>query len=599
MRCIQRRLVPLALALALAVLALCPAFVHATPPAAGRRALTPDQLSRGVVAINCRQKGSRGGYLGTGTLVHPGGYVLTSTTVVPPEAVDIRCHFVGALNCPGELVFADEKRELAVIRVDPDDLPADARVVTFRPSGSLSVGETAFSLGDVRAAFVSSGRFNVSLGLVSGLYETTRNVTPQPVHVGPVIETTATMAAGMDGGPLFDASGRMIGLLSLNVSDIRWLGTAVPTDAFLDRLAAVVAEDIRARREGDGADAAEKPAAELRVAEGKGASMFPRRDRINAIFARQAERMEGSLVAVEVDRLKDRKTSRRRQRGRPRGGYRAIQRRPKAPVTGWLISDEGHVLTTWFNVWGQLKGIRVRLPDGQVVEAERLGRDEQKDLALLKFDPAKLKAGTELRPLRLAEAELKTGTPIAVVALGPGRSGHTLVRGIVSASGRLDGAGVQIDAPVNYGSAGGAVLDLRGRCVAVVSHVRTNSMWSQNSGVGLAIDAGSIRGALGDLKAGRTLAKPKRGYLGIRMSAGSLETTGVVVEQVQDDTPAEEAGLKPKDIITAVGDEKVADPADLARIIGGAGPGTEVRLTVTRGDKTVTVGVTLDEHPYR
>jgi S1-C subfamily serine protease len=560
-------------------------------------ALTLDELSGAIVAINCRKEGVRGGYLGTGTLVHPDGYVLTSTTVVPPEAVDIRCHFVDALNRPGRLVHADQTLELAVIRVDPNDLPDRVRTVTFRRSRSVRVGETAFSFGDVLAAFVRSGRFTVSLGLVSGLYETTRNVTPQPVYVGGVIETTATMAAGMDGGPLFDASGRMVGLLSLNVSDIRWLGTAVPADAFIDRLAEIIAEDRTATAPGGGGE--EEAPAVLSVAEGKGPSMFPRRDRVNALFAAAAEKLACSMVAVSVDRKKDRPTTRRRPRGRPRGGYRAILKRPKAPVTGWLVSEAGHVLTTWFNVWGRLRKIEVTLDDGRTVRARLLGRDEQKDLALLKFDPGELKAGPELRPLRLSPGELEIGTPIAVVALGPGGSPPTLARGIVSATGRLDGAGVQIDAPVNYGSAGGAVLDLNGRCVAVVSHVRTDSLWSQNSGVGLAMDARAIREVLPRLKAGRTIAKPKRGYLGIRMSAGSLKTAGVVVEQVQDDSPAAEAGLKAQDVIAAVDGRKIADPADLARAIGGAKPGAQVKLTVLRDGKRLTVRATLDEHPYR
>jgi serine protease Do len=161
---------------------------------------------------------------------------------------------------------------------------------------------------------------------------------------------------------------------------------------------------------------------------------------------------------------------------------------------------------------------------------------------------------------------------------------------------------VQIDAPVNYGSAGGAVIDIEGKCVAVVAHVRPDSPWSQNSGVAIAISSRSIRQIMARLEAGETITRPKRGYIGIRMRPGDPETLGVVVEQVQPDMPGDKAGIKKGDIITAVNGKEVADPADLARIVGGMKPGTKIELTILRPtgkDKTeqVTIELTLGVHP--
>lgn len=553
-------------------------------------ALTLDDLSRAAVAINCRREGQRGSYFGTGVLIHPDGYVLTSTTVVPPGAVDISCHFRDALNREADLVAAREDLELAVVKVKPGDLAKDARAVALRRSDSLRIGETAFSYGDALVTFVRSGRFTISLGMVSGLYETTRNVPPQPVYVGPVIETTATMAAGMDGGPLFDSSGQVIGLLSLNVSESRWLGTAVPVDAFLDALQAVLAEDL-------GVEADAQPDIPLAVVDARGPSLFPVRDRTNAEFARAAARITPSVVGLEVDRAKDRPRS-GRPRGRPRKEYSGILKRPDTPATGWLISSQGHILTSWFNVWGEVNAVRVLFADGHALEGEILGHDEYRDLAVVKVDPAKLPDGVGLKPLELTQHGLAVGDPVGVVGRSLG-GGHTLTCGIVSATGRLDGVAAQIDAPVNFGSAGGALLDLQGRCVGLVSHVRTHSLWSQNSGVGLAIEADDILAVLGKLKNGETLTKPKRGYIGIRMSPGDLETRGVVVEDVQPDTPAEEAGLKARDVIVAIDDKRIEDPLHLAQVVGGKDPGTKVTATVRRGKKELTIEMTLDEHPYR
>ncbi len=571
------------------------ALAAATACGASPAPITLDDLSRSTIAINCRAPAQRGAYIGTGTIVHPSGYVLTSTTVVPPNATDIRCHFVGALNRPARLAATDEGLELSVLKVAGEDMPAKAGQVTFRRSESLRVGETAFSFGDVRASFIRSGRFTISLGVVSGLYETTSNVPPQPVYVGEVIETTATVAGGMDGGPLLDSSGRVIGLLSLNVSEMRWLGTAVPVDAFIDRLSELIAEDAKAHARPDAAQAPPAPS----VADAKGTSLFPRRDRLNAAFAEAADSVAPSMVGILVDRKKDRAVDTRRARGRPRGGYRAILQRPDGPVTGWLVSEDGHVLTSWFNVWGEIEGLQVVLSDGQQVRAKLLGRDEHKDLALLRFDPAALGEGTKLRPLELNSRTLPVGTPIAAVGLSPGASDHTLTCGIVSATDRLDGAALQINAPVNYGSAGGAVLDVEGHCLAIVSHVRTNSVWSQNSGVGLAVSSRAIRKVMVRLKNGETITKPKRGYLGIRMSQGHLDVSGVVVAQVQPNTPADQSGLRSGDIIAAVDGRAVEDPADLARVISGERPGSRVKLTVRRKDETKTIEVELAEHPFR
>ncbi|MCG3179885.1 MAG: hypothetical protein BIFFINMI_02235 [Phycisphaerae bacterium] len=558
-------------------------------------ALTLDDLSRATVAITCRASSGPGGYLGTGIVIHPAGYVLTSTTVVPPGALDIRCNFVGALNRPARLVVADEKLELALIKVDAKDLPDRVQAVTLRRSKGIEVGDTVFSIGDAFVAFVQSGRFTVSFGIISGRYKLTRELAPQPVYEGEAFETTATMAAGMDGGPLLDGSGQFIGLLSLNVSDARWLGMAVPVDAFLDKLTAAMKDDAAKNKVGD---------AQPRVADAPGKPMFPRREYQDRLFRASADKVAPSVVAIEVDRKAERKVAGRTPRpqpmaGGPQGPYAEILKRPKAPVTGIVVSSEGHILTSYFNVWGELNGMKVVLPDGQSADARLLGYDEHHDLAMIKIDPAALKSPAALVPITFSPDPLVVGSPVAAIGRSPEPAQFTLTSGIVSATGRLRNTAVQVDAALDYGNAGGPLIDEAGHCVGVVSFVRPDAVWSQNSGVGFAITAKSVRTVMARLKKGAVVEKPKSGFLGIQMSAGDVDTRGVVVEQVLPDSPAAEAGLKPRDLITEIDGQAVSDPADLGEIILARKPGTEVTLTVKRGDKTDKVKVTLAEHPYQ
>ncbi len=545
-----------------------------------------EKLSKAVCAINCTVP-DVGNFIGTGVLVHDSGYVLTSTTVVPPKAENVRCHFLGALNREARVVATDEKFELALLKLDPPD---GAQAVAFRDSSDLKVGQTVFTLGDAFVAFARSGRFTVSFGIVSGRYELTEQVALQKVYQGKVLETTATLAAGMDGGPLFDDSGHLVGMLSLNLHPARWLGTAVPSEVLLPRLREVMSAD--ARKHGHQAEPREN---------GHGRALYPQRVYIDSLFAASAERVAASVVAIDVDRKSDRQTSNRTQRMRrgPQGAYAKILKRPEAMVSGLLIDRRGHVLTSWFNVWGKLKSVHVILPGGQRVEAKVLAHDEYKDLAMLKFNPADLADGVELMPAVFSPLRMHLGYPLATVGRSPNPESHTITTGIVSALGRLDGIAAQIDAAVNYGNAGGPIIDTEGRVIGLVTHVRPDAMWSQNSGVGFAITADSIRDVLRDLENGKSIAKPKRGYIGIQMSSGNVEIRGVVIERVVPGTPADEVGLREKDIITEVDGVGVADAADLNRVVGNRRPGEKVVLTVRRGTQTDKVTVELDEHPYR
>ena len=559
-----------------------------------------DNVTRATVAIDCKGPGTTGGFVGTGQVIHELGYILTSTTVVPPKSTNIRVHFIGPKTLPGRLVLADEKLELAVIKVDrPADWPPFA-VLPLGDSKSARVGQTVITLGDAYSQFAASGKFITSLGILSGVYDLHRQIAAQPVYVGRVLEATATIAPGMDGGPLLDNRGRLLGIISLNVSDARWMGVAVPIDALRDRLAEVIDADatlsLGAKR-GEVTLPATPPPGEL---------LYPAQEKVDEQFAAVARKIAGSVVAIDVDRKSETAatsqpaTTRPAQLGPPRrpqpradaAAYHEFFQRPKEPVTGVIVSTTGHVLTSYYNVKGELNAISVILPDGRKLPARLIGYDESQDLAMLKVQ------ASGLTPVRFPQTAPELSTEVITVGRSPDPAQFTMTRGIISAVGRLNGSTLQIDAATNYANSGGPVVDADGVCVGLVAHVNPEVIWGQNSGIGFAVAGPTIDKDLPALMAGRNVEKVKRGFLGVTMGQGRTDQPGVSLGQVQSAGPADRAGLKDADVITELDGQPVSDAADLQNLIAARKPGQTVHFTVRRGDKTLSIDVVLGERPY-
>ncbi|MHC4717286.1 MAG: S1C family serine protease, partial [Planctomycetota bacterium] len=384
-----------------------------------------------------------------------------------------------------------------------------------------------------------------------------------------------------DGGPLLDGAGRLIGLLCLNLSDARWLGVAVPSDVLLDPLSKAVRTHSRARG----------TPARLTVVDSAGPPAFGAHQRRADALRRAMGAVAPSVVAIETVRHSDK--SARLPRTRPIGPYAGIVKRPDAPVTGLIVGADGEILTSHFNIAGNLKSLHVILPDGRKLPARRMGWDAFRDLALLKVDARGLPAA------ELAAAKLPVGTPVAALGKSPDPAAVTMTTGIVSAAERFDATAMQIDARTNYGNAGGPVIDAAGRCVGLVAHVRTDGMWSQNSGVGFAVSAESIRSVLPRLRAGEVIARPKKGFLGVRTGSAGLDAGGVRVQAVLPNTGAHRAGLKARDVITHIDEQAVNEPRDLTRVILRRKPGDVVTLTVRRGKTVKKLRATLTQHPHR
>ena len=273
------------------------------------------------------------------------------------------------------------------------------------------------------------------------------------------------------------------------------------------------------------------------------------------------------------------------------GGGRA------ASGSGFVVDTAGHIVTNDHVVENADK-FTVRFGEkGDPIPAKLVGKDPSSDLAVLAIDPKKVEGGA--KPLSLASSSsLRPGQ--ATIAIGSpfGLSG-TVTTGIVSALGReieapngfsIPGA-VQTDAAINPGNSGGPLLDAAGRVIGVNSQIASQS--GSNSGVGFAVPSDTIKDVVPKLiKNG----KIDRAWLGLS-SAEQPDSPGAVVGTVTNGSPADRAGIRGGDVITAIGGKTIRNPSDLSLTVLTKRPGDEVKVEFKRDGKDHTVTVTLGNRP--
>jgi len=217
--------------------ALLPALVPALSPApaAEGRLTGPEAIyaavSPAVVGIESWSRPEDPQAYGTGVIVHPQGLILTSITVAPPEATRFRVYLRGGRTADADRLRSVPAMELVLLRLL---LPAGApgRPFPFLPLGDssgLQVGQAAYALGNAFHSISEDDQVSFFAGAISGGYVLTE-ARSESRYLGPAIETTAAVNDGMDGGPLVNSRGEVVGLLSLNFSRSRWLGVAIPVN---------------------------------------------------------------------------------------------------------------------------------------------------------------------------------------------------------------------------------------------------------------------------------------------------------------------------------------------------------------------------------
>ncbi|WP_269522543.1 Do family serine endopeptidase [Coraliomargarita parva] len=273
--------------------------------------------------------------------------------------------------------------------------------------------------------------------------------------------------------------------------------------------------------------------------------------------------------------------------------------------SGVIVSTDGYIVTNHHVVHdtrgGDVDEIRVRLTDNTEYVAKLVGSDEKTDVAVLKIEPE-----TELPVVTIADSEkLRVGD--VVFAIGnPLEVGLTATQGIVSATGRnslgiLGGGGyedfIQTDAAINLGNSGGALIDARGRLVGINTAIVSRSGGS--IGIGFAIPANMVLHVMTNLIQN---GEVPRGLLGLypenltpdMADAFGLDSTrGALVNQVQDDSPAEKAGIKHGDVIIRVDAIEIESAPQLRLVVSQMLPGSQVKVTLIRKGKEQKLTVTL------
>ena len=269
--------------------------------------------------------------------------------------------------------------------------------------------------------------------------------------------------------------------------------------------------------------------------------------------------------------------------------------------SGVIVTADGYILTNNHVVEGADE-LKVTLSDDRDFIAKVIGNDPKTDIAVLKIEGENLPTVTlaDSDKLRVGDVVFAVGNPLGV--------GQTVTMGIVSAKGRsklglLENVSgyedfIQTDAAINMGNSGGALIDARGRLVGINSAIITPSRG--NIGIGLAIPVNLAAFILNSLVETGAVA---RGYLGIEADTItadvaeqlglSRDTRGVVVTDLDPNSPAEKAGLKRTDVILALNGHPVTTREELRLLVSQTVPDSRASLKIVSDGRPRTLAVTV------
>ena len=268
--------------------------------------------------------------------------------------------------------------------------------------------------------------------------------------------------------------------------------------------------------------------------------------------------------------------------------------------SGVIVSPEGYILTNNHVVEGAQE-IEVTLSDSRRTTAKVIGTDPDTDLAVLRItlDRLPVIAMGNSDTVQVGDKVLAIGNPFGV--------GQTVTGGIISALGRNQlGINtfenfIQTDAAINPGNSGGALVDVNGSLLGINTAIYSRS--GGNMGIGFAIPVNTARQVLDGLVRNGQVT---RGWIGVEPvelnsdlaeTFGIQQTEGVIITGVLQNGPAFKAGLKPGDVLLAVGEKDVRNVSELLTLIAAQTPGTAVKMRIKRRNADMTLEVTPAQRP--
>jgi 2-alkenal reductase len=284
-------------------------------------------------------------------------------------------------------------------------------------------------------------------------------------------------------------------------------------------------------------------------------------------------------------------------------GRQVIQ--PKSSGSGVIISKDGYILTNNHVIQDQ-DSLEVVFANGDKASAHLIGADPYADSAVIKVDspvPAVAEFGDS--------SALQPGETVIAIGSALGDFKNTVTVGVVSATGRsldtgngfsLEGL-IQTDAAINHGNSGGPLVNALGQVIGINTAIVRSDQSSGDvaEGLGFAIPSNTVKSVADQIiKKGYV----SRAYLGIRYVTITPEVAGanglsidwgVYVKGVDSGSPAEKAGLRTGDIITAIGPDQISADLSYTNALLHHQPGEQVTLKVWRSNKTFSLEVTFGE----
>lgn len=319
---------------------------------------------------------------------------------------------------------------------------------------------------------------------------------------------------------------------------------------------------------------------------------------LSSVFAEVAKRASRAVVSIRVEQRQKMPKGPHlfdffgRRFGRPEQRERVLRGRG----SGVVIRSDGYVLTN-NHVVEDATHIEVHLQDDRRFDGRLIGNDPATDLAVVKVDAKNLPAVefADAAEVRVGQWVLAIGSPFGL--------DYTTTVGVVSAKGRAVGANeiedyIQTDAMINPGNSGGPLIDLDGEVVGVNTMIA-----GRGTGIGFAVPSNIAQNVANQLIERGNVRRPWIGVTFQELTPRLAERLGVeqqggaLVSRVMPGGPADQAGIRAGDVVTAVDGKNVEEGRDLLRHVLAADVGETIEMTIVREGKKRKVEVTTGERP--
>ncbi len=268
-------------------------------------------------------------------------------------------------------------------------------------------------------------------------------------------------------------------------------------------------------------------------------------------------------------------------------------RRSKSLGSGFLISKDGYIVTN-DHVVRDAESIQVKLSNDKIYDAKVVGGDQKTDIAVIKITASDLPTAVlgDSDKLEVGQWAIAIGNPFGL--------DRTMTVGVISATGRSNMGietyenFIQTDASINPGNSGGPLLNVYGEVVGI-----NTAIVAAGQGIGFAIPVNMAKPIFSQLIQKGSVS---RGYMGVTIqpvteelaqSFGLKQAKGALVNDIIKGGPADKAGIRQGDVITALNGNEVKDPSHLQRLVAEAGVGKTAKISIFRDGKALELSITL------